>query len=187
VSLALHTDLLTDGALVRDTLAGDPRAFRLLVQRYEDRFLRYALRVVGNREDAEEALQGAFVRAHRSLGECRDPERFGAWLHRIVANECRTKVTRSVRRLRRFVDDEGALAAVPAPDRTGDAVLRVAIEDALARLPLDQREAFVLKYVEGMEYEEMAEVTGAGVSALKMRVKRACERLRELLAGVVHD
>jgi RNA polymerase sigma factor (sigma-70 family) len=60
------------------------------------------------------------------------------------------------------------------------------IQRALDRLPAEQREAFVLKYVEELSYEQMAEITGAGVSALKMRVKRACERLRELLEGAYH-
>jgi RNA polymerase sigma-70 factor (ECF subfamily) len=65
------------------------------------------------------------------------------------------------------------------------AMVREEIQHALDQLPVDHREAFILKYVEDMSYEEMAELTGAGVSALKMRVKRSCDRLQELLEGVV--
>ena len=67
-----------------------------------------------------------------------------------------------------------------------DPALRLRIEQALATLPVEQREAFLLKHVEEMEYDEMATLTGVGVSALKMRVKRAVERLREQLEGVLY-
>ena len=71
------------------------------------------------------------------------------------------------------------LEGLEGTDTAGDPALRLRIDQALATLPVDQREAFVLKHVEELEYEEMAAVTGAGVSALKMRVKRACDRLRD--------
>ena len=64
------------------------------------------------------------------------------------------------------------------------AALREEVSRALAQLGPDQREAFLLHYVEGLSYEEMSAVTGSGISALKMRVKRSCERLREILQGV---
>jgi RNA polymerase sigma-70 factor (ECF subfamily) len=80
-----------------------------------------------------------------------------------------------------------AVAAAHAPDALERRLVREEIETALQSLEHDQREAFVMKYVDDLSYEEMAEVTGAGVSALKMRVKRACDRLRELLEGAYHD
>ena len=178
----------SDAELVIATLAGEPHAFARLVRRYRDRHARYAARLLGDGDDAEDVLQSAFVRAFRGLARCEDPARFGAWLHRIVVNECRTFATRRAARDRRWVRDPVVLDAIPQPRApAGDSGLRAAIEAALATLPVEQREAFVLKYVEELEYEEMADVTGAGVSALKMRVKRACERLREQLRGVVDD
>lgn len=173
-----------DAAAVAAVLAGDPDAFGVLVERYRDAYTRFAVRMLGNLEDADDALQAAFLRAYRKLDRCRDPERFGAWLYQIVINECRTLCARRDRRERRLVrTDDWLEHPVPADDG-GDHALRAEIQRALQRLDAGQREAFVLKHVEELSYEEMAELTGLGESALKMRVKRACARLRELLEGV---
>jgi len=170
-----------DAQLVRRVLAGDVNAYAGLVARYRDRYARYAVHMLGSREDAEEALQDAFVRAYRSLARCDDPERFGAWLFRILVNRCRTTGARRTRRWRTMVADEGALLAASIPAASDQLGWREELDRALDRLDVDQREAFLLKHVEELSYEEMREVTGAGVSALKMRVKRACDRLRAIL------
>jgi RNA polymerase sigma-70 factor (ECF subfamily) len=140
--------------------------------------------MLGSREDAEEALQDAFVRAYRSLAKCEDPERFAPWFFRILANRCRTAGSRRGRRERTFVNDDIALHGASEEHPAERAAWREELERALQRLDEDQREAFLLKHVEDMGYEDMALVTGVGVSALKMRVKRACERLRVLLHEV---
>ena len=173
-----------DATIVRRVLAGDVDAYAVLVARYRDRFARFALRMLGDREDAEEAMQDAFVRAYRSLRNCRDPSRFGSWLFRILANRCRTHDAIRRRRGRTFVRDEVALQSAGADPSFDGGAWREELERALARLDPLYREAFLLKHVEELEYDEMARVTGAGVSALKMRVKRACDRLRELLQEV---
>ena len=179
----------SDAIVVTHVLRGDVDAFGTLVERYRDRYARYAFHMLGNREDAEEALQDAFTRAYRSLPQCEDPERFGAWLFRILVNRCRTVGARRGRRARTFVADETALLSAaedhPAEDHPAERTAwREEIDRALQQLRPDQREAFVLKYVEELGYDEMSQLTGVGVSALKMRVMRACERLRELLSEV---
>ena len=172
-----------DAELIDAVVGGDVDAFTALVRRYRDLCFRFALRYLGNRDDAEDALQEAFVRAFRRLATCRDPERFGGWLYQIVVNECRTRATRRARRDRRLVNEVSLEIADPAS--LTDPAIGEEIEYALSELVPEQREAFLLKYVEELSYEEMSEITGVGVSALKMRVKRSCERLRELLEGVV--
>jgi RNA polymerase sigma-70 factor (ECF subfamily) len=172
-----------DGELVRRVLGGDVEAFAGLVGRHRDRGARYAAAMLGDPAEAEEALQDAFVRAYRGLRSCREPDRFGAWFLRILVNRCRTRGAMRSRRAAVFVDDAAALASAPArPD--GDPEWREEIDRALARIDVLQREAFLLKHVEGMEYEEMARLTGVRIPALKMRVKRACDRLRVLLQEV---
>jgi RNA polymerase sigma-70 factor (ECF subfamily) len=177
-------DRESDSVLVGAAIAGDLEAFAALSRRHRDRCTRFAVRMVGSLDDADDVLQSAFMRAYRALASCRDPGRFSSWLYQIVANECRTFATRRARRERRFVRElefDGAVA--PMSDA------RETLEDiqyALDQLEPDQREAFLLKHVEDLSYDEMSEITGAGISALKMRVKRACERLRELLEEV-HD
>ncbi|HWP03415.1 MAG TPA: sigma factor, partial [Gemmatimonadaceae bacterium] len=84
----------SDATLVARVRAGDTAAYAVLVARYRVQFARYAVRMLGSREDAEEALQDAFVRAYRSIAKCDDPERFGSWLFRILVNRCRTAGTR---------------------------------------------------------------------------------------------
>lgn len=174
----------SDAELVRRVLNGDTDAYAGLVARYRDRFGRFATQLLGSREDAEEALQDAFVRGYRSLARCEDPDRFGSWLFRILVNRCRTHGAKRARRERTIVLDEIALQGAGIDGGTEAAAWREAIDWALAKLDSAQREAFLMKYAEELSYEEMAELTGVGVSALKMRVKRACERLRVMLQEV---
>jgi RNA polymerase sigma-70 factor (ECF subfamily) len=173
----------SDGALVKASRSGDVDAFCVLVRRHRDAFARFAARMLGSVDDADDALQSAFMRAFRNLSACRDPERFRAWMYRIVINECRTLATRRAARERRLVRDEGVLASLVATVHDDGSVLRDEIQRAVDRLEPGQREAFLLKHVEELSYEEMVELTGVRTSALKMRVKRACERLREILEG----
>ena len=176
----------TDADLVADSIGGDVQAFAELSRRYRDTYARFAVRMVGSRDDAEDVLQSAFIRAYRALDRCRDPSRFGAWLYQIVANECRTFVVRRARRERRIVSDEIQLRDAPAASAVDMDDTLADVQYAVDQLDVAQREAFLMRHVEQLSYEEMAEVTGDGISALKMRVKRACTRLRELLEEV-HD
>ena len=175
----------SDSAVVKRVLNGEVEAYSILVERYFDHYVRFAVHLVGNREDAEEVVQDTFLRAYRALGRYEERERFGAWLLRILVNRARTVSAIGRRREKMFPDQvaetipEGAEAH---PEER--AALREEMVRALDQLGRDQREAFLLHYVEGLSYEEMAAVTGSGISALKMRVKRSCERLREILQGV---
>jgi RNA polymerase sigma-70 factor (ECF subfamily) len=173
----------TVAALVARAQSGDLNAFAALMAQFRSSFGRYAWQMLGSREEGEEVLQDTFLRAYRSLASCRDPERFGAWAFRILVNRCRTSRRRLLRRDRfRAVDHDGVESlSVPHPEE--DHELKEAIDKALELLPTAQREAFLLKHVEGFSYEEIAEVTGARVPALKMRVLRACEALRVSLQG----
>src|SRR3954466_1197012 len=171
----------SDAELVERVRQGDRDAYAPLMVRYRRRYGRYAFHLLGNENDAEEALQDAFFRAYRSIDRCRSPERFGAWLFSIVINCCRTAAVRRGRDIARHrsLDAADAVEESPAMEGSGS---QDEIHQALAVLVPEQREAFLLKYVEDLSYEEMVRLTGAGESALKMRVKRACARLRELLS-----
>ena len=173
-----------DARLVARVLDGDARAFAELVDRHAAACLRYATRYLGDEQDAEEAVQDGLLRAYRALGTYEPRRPFRPWLLTIITNRCRTTLLHRGRRDRRFVHDESVVLSTPAPTDTTDAgAQHEAIAHALARLDPSQREAFLLRHVEQLGYDEMAAVTGAGVSALKMRVKRACERLRTLLGA----
>lgn len=175
-----HSPEMTDAACVQAALAGDGAAFAMLVDRHSPACLRFARRMLGSREDAEDAAQETFVRAHRALARYDGRTSFRTWLMSILVNRCRTALLQRHRRTKRVVLDEAALDQAAAVEES-DLELRDAIERALSQLEAGQREAFLLKHVEQLTYEEMAGATGVGVSALKMRVQRACDRLQILL------
>lgn len=172
----------SDAQVVRDVLDGDRDAYRLLVRRYGDTLYGHALRMVGSSDDAADLTQRAFVKGFRKLATCKDPERVGAWLFRIAANMCKDHV-RSPRRRDVSVEKvAGALPSDASPEADAEgAEIRAKVWDALDALTPEQREAFVLKHVEGRSYEEIAAVMDLSVAALKMRVHRAREALRGLL------
>ena len=176
-----------DADVVARVLAGDGEAFGILIRRYEPGLLRFATRMLGNPDAAADAVAESLVRAYRHLAQCRDPSRLRSWLYRITGNRCRSHLAR------RHTSDI-PLSEAPAPalaeaSDTWEVLERseqiALVERALAALPAEKREAFVLKHVEGMSYEEMAAVTGARIPTLKMRVHRAREALLEALEEVV--
>jgi RNA polymerase sigma-70 factor, ECF subfamily len=174
---------MSDRAIIHQVLSGDVEAFSRLVDRHYERCARIAVRILGNREDAEEAIQDAFLRAFKALGDYEERELFSAWLTRILVNQCRTVLARSRRRDAVFPDLD-PLSFDFAVDANAGEGAWPELEHALAQLPDEQREAIVLKYGEDLTYEAMSKITGAGESALKMRVQRAFARLRAILQEV---
>jgi RNA polymerase sigma-70 factor, ECF subfamily len=174
---------MSDRAIINQVLSGDVEAYSRLVDRHYDRCARIAVRILGNREDAEEAIQDAFLRAYKALGHYEERERFSAWLTRILVNQCRTVLASARRRDAVFTDLDPHRLEFAAEAESSDGPWPE-LERVLAHLTADQREAIVLKYADDLTYEEMARITGAGESALKMRVQRAFARLRALLQEV---
>ena len=174
----------SDAAIVDRVRGGDREAYRLLVRRYQHGLYRKALRETGDPDTAADLVQSAFVRAYENLWRCRDPDRFAAWLYRILVNATRDHL-KSARRRDVSIDAEAdrlPLAAASDPLRDVSlSDLRERLDHALHSLGDVLREAFVLKHVDGRSYEEMTELLGASVPALKMRVHRARELLRAAL------
>ncbi|HZD03807.1 MAG TPA: RNA polymerase sigma factor [Longimicrobiales bacterium] len=179
-----HAVTPDDDELVRRMRSGDEAAFEWLAERSYPMCLRFAERHLGRREDAEEVVQDAMLRAYRALRRGHLPDRFRPWLLGIVLNRCRSTIARRARRrkLSRLwlarEEQEGRRVSSP-PD--GPEEVDPALLAAVASLTPRLREAFLLKHVEELTYDEMAEVTGVGVSALKMRVKRAADLLLQRL------
>ena len=177
---------MIEATILARAVAGDREAYAELVSQYYPSCMRVATRMLRNRADAEDVVQETFLRALRALSSYDQEVPFRAWLFRILLNRCHTVALSRTRRERRFVSDDVALhTAAAKPDAVPDneAGVIAAVEELEPKL----REAFLLKYVEEMEYTEMARITGASISALKMRVKRACEALRPRLEGVFHE
>jgi RNA polymerase sigma-70 factor (ECF subfamily) len=172
----------TDAQVVRDVLAGDRDAYRLLVRRYGDTLYGHALRMAGSPDDAADLAQRAFVQGFKRLHTCREPERVGAWLFRIVANLCKDHQRSPRRQDVPLGPLAGAVRGSADPEADAQAAeTRRRVWRALDALTPEQREAFVLKHVEGRSYEEIAAVMDLSVASLKMRVHRAREALKGLL------
>lgn len=176
-----HPSDMTDAWYVEAALNGDSAAFAALVDRHAPACLRYATRMLGSPEDGEDVTQETLLRAHRALKRYDPSMSFRTWIMSILVNRCRTALLLRRRRTMRVVLDDDAVGRASVSDDADNAALRDAIERALDRLEPAQREAFLLKHVELLSYDEMAAATGLGVSALKMRVQRACDRLQALL------
>ena len=168
-----------DRALIAAAAQGKVAAFASLVGRYRDARTRFAMRMLGDYDAADEALQAAFVRAFQSISRYREPEQFEDWLFRIVVNECRARALRQAVRSRRNTGEVDAIAdwraAVEGSDNGAD------VQRALDQIDPINREAFILQYIEELSYAQISSLTGVSVVTLERQVDRACARLRELL------
>lgn len=171
----------SDPEVVARVLGGDHEAFGVIIRRYEPGLVRFATRMLGSRDAAADAVAEGFVRAYRHLAGLSAPALLRTWLYRIVANRCKSHLAR--RPAGDVSLDEAPPVADPAEtDTTVERAEQVAlVHRALAGLPPEKREAFVLKHVEGLSYQEMAAVTGERIPTLKMRVHRAREALLKAL------
>lgn len=176
---------LPDAELITRILHGDRESYGLIVERYQEMLYRFAFGMVQDSDVAADLVQDSFVKAYTSLSKCRDRDHFSAWIFRIVRNRCTDFLRAPARRQESLATDSTYLAARgdPESDFERDQV-QSAVNRALDALPQAQREAFLLKHVEDLSYEEMAELLGVGVSALKMRVMRAREALQSALGEV---
>jgi RNA polymerase sigma-70 factor (ECF subfamily) len=189
----------SDAIAVKRTLAGDRDAFRVLVERHSHSVFRLAYRMTGNRHDAEEVVQEAFLRAYQKLEQFESRANFGTWVYRIAANysidRMRQRQKEDSRRRTPNAEDHDGMEddpldrvpdAAPTPERLTQSVeLKKQMEQALAALTHAERTAFVMRHWEGCGIEEIAEVLKSNSSAAKNTVFRAVQKLRRALQPVV--
>lgn len=177
----------SDGDLVARVRAGDVDCYGELVRRHQRGLFHHASGMTRDVDAAQDLVQDAFIVAYRRISECRDPDRFGLWVFRILRNRALDHV-KNIRR--RSVPIETANLTAPR-DNPGTSAHLSEIRDllgaALDGLSAEMRDAFLMKHLEGRSYEEMAELAEASVSAMKMRVHRAREALREELRAMGVD
>ncbi len=183
---------LDDGAIVQRVLGGERGAFALLMRRYNRRLYRLARATLGDAQEAQDALQDAYLSAYRSLAQFRGDSSFCTWLSRLVLNECLGRLRRSSRRqnvirMTRLPDDAELDAATSdesgSPERAADrAQMRQILEHQIDALPESFRAVFVLRSVEELSVEETAECLGIPVETVRSRHFRAKGLLREAMA-----
>ena len=175
----------------RRTLPEDTSAFEALVRLYKRRVFAIAYRMMGNREEAEDQAQEAFLKIYRGVLKLENPAALPDWVRRVAVNTCLDALARQKRRPPSA--DEGELedidsAPAPAADGPGAAAerdeLRRCLERALAGLGPDARRVIILRDVEDWPYDEIAAALGVELSAIKMRIHRARLAVRKLLERV---
>ena len=185
-------DASTFRLVLQQAQQGDRASFARLVDHYYPRALRFAVQMLKHREDAEEAVQDAFLRVYDHLPRFRDDAPFDPWFFRILGNRCRTLHAKRKHRAETIDYGEVTYDVADETARTDGELLDASfvrdVHRALSTLPPEQREAFLLRHVNDMDYEEMTIVTGAKGSTLRMRVKRAVDALRlRLREGALHE
>jgi RNA polymerase sigma-70 factor (ECF subfamily) len=188
-----------DRSTVAAVRRGSTEAFREIVDRHGDFVYSVLRRLVGSPDLADELAQETFVRAYEGLDGFRGESGLRTWLVQIAINLVRDR-RRAARRSPQVVSleelrERSRIDAEPRDERASvEPIGRLAqrevskrLEQELERLPLEYREAFVLKHVEGLRYEEIARITGQSIGCLKVRTHRARVRLRQALADVAQE
>lgn len=190
-----------DKNLLARAQAGEVPAFESLVERHRDHVFGLALRMTRSEADAAEITQDTFLSAYQHLATFRGDAAFGSWVYRIAANNALMRMRRQKIKdaaehelLMPEFNERGSLVEAPSSEwaRAGDeqlidAELGLAIGQAAEKLPEDYRQVFLLKDVDGLSYEEIAEITGDSVPAIKSRLHRARLALREAIDGFYRE
>lgn len=189
----MNTD---DLQLVRQTLAGQAEAFGQLVVRHQDRLYNALVHILGSSEEAQDALQDAFVQAFRKLETFRGEAAFSSWLFRIALNAAASQKRKENRLCCASIDaareQSGADPCDPHPDCEPSYPLesrerQAQVRSALAELPEEFRTVLVLKEIEGFKYEEIAEIVGCPVGTVRSRIHRARGELRQKLQALLYE
>lgn len=172
---------------IRQVLAGDVNAFEPLVSAHEKNAYNLALRMLGSAEDAEDAVQEAFLKAYRSLNDFRQDSRFSVWLYRIVSNLCLDQLRRRKRQAEQSLtveDESGEETELDVPDKSfspgallEQKLTREAVRRGLDALPPEHRQILLLRELEGLSYEEIGQALSLEPGTVKSRIFRARKRL----------
>ncbi len=170
---------------------GDPEAFEVLVREHQDRVFDFCVRMVGDREEANDLVQEIFVSVHQNVGKFREDSKLSTWIFRISKNQCINRLKYLKRRGRGRSDEyedvgedvlSGAMGAPPTPDEALESAReRARVQWAISQLEPDARMLVALRDIEGLSYEEIIEITELPEGTVKSRLHRAREKLAELL------
>ncbi len=184
----------SDLSLVRRARDGDFGAFELLFERHRTMVFRYAYQMAPRRDDAEDIVQEAFVRAYQNLARYRDEAKFTTWLLRIVTNLCTDQARMSTRRQSLEQQEAGGALTWMTVGETDDPIENLeqdrkaaALRKALNALPAHHRNMIVLRDLEGREYSEISTILGCTIGGAKLRVLRARRALRDRVAPLLGE
>jgi len=179
---------ITDAQLARLSQHGDRQAFGHLARRWDSRLFRFLNRLLGDEEEARDACQEAMLKAYQNIGRLRQPENFKAWLHQIALNLCRDRGRSAQVQPLVALDDDNEPEAVDPPaaaptplEHAERADLAAVLGQVLARLPLEQRGAILLREIQGFNSQEIATITGVPATTVRSRIFYGLRALRRML------
>lgn len=167
-----------EAELLGRVVDGDHDAFTTIMRAHEDRVFSVCLRIMGNREQALDAVQETFLTTFRKASQFRGNSALGTWIYRIAVNTCYDQLRKQRRRMTAPMPDHVDPADHAAEDAVDSAGIRPEIQRALTAIPADFRTAVILSDIEGMGLPEVAEILGIPIGTVKSRVFRG----RRLLA-----
>lgn len=181
-----------EAQVIERVLKGDINAYEQLVTEYEKSVYNLALRMTDNAEDAADMAQEAFIKAYNSLSSFRGDSKFSVWLYRIVSNVCLDFLRKQSRRPAVSLsveDDDGEDVQLDVPDESMSPekqlerkLTRESVRKGLAQLPEDYRQILLLRELQGLSYDEIAQTLDIGVGTVKSRIFRAREKLCAFLS-----
>ena len=191
----MGTEKNVDQALVERVQKGDSRAFDLLVLKYQNRIAKLIARFVRNPADVQDVAQEAFIKAYRALPNFRGESAFYTWLYRIAINTAKNHLVAVGRKSPSYAVDVQEVEkydasewlkeyATPERELLADEI-QVTVNNALEVLPPDLREAITLREIEGLSYEDIAQVMDCPIGTVRSRIFRAREAIDEKLQTVV--
>ena len=178
-----------ENILIKRASQGDAAAFNELMGMHERRMYAVALRMCANAEDAQDCLQEAMIRIYRAISEFKFQSTFSTWVYRITMNACLDELRRRKSRPSTSLDVlvDAGWSPVDERETPEQHALRGEVRGKLARfiaeLPEDMRAAIVLRDIQGLSYEEIADALGANVGTIKSRISRGRERLRDKISS----
>ena len=183
----MNVNPVSDSEVISDVLAGNSRAYAVLISRYQHMVFTLAVRMLGNRELAEETTQDVFVKVYTSLETFRGESKFSTWLYRVAYHRILDASRRETRQTGDFISGGLDIRSLGTNESTWDCLMtkerRDILVSVLAQLSTEENSIISLYYLQEMSVKEISEIINLGQSAVKVRLFRAREHLRSLLVG----
>ncbi len=184
VQILEKIEINTESRLIQKARGGNLRSFSALVEVHQEKMIHAAFSFLGNMEDAKDAAQEAFIKAHKHLSSFNEKSRFSTWLYRILINHCKDFMRKKKSRQTEALDPQEDIQAA-GPNALGKLMgqeIETEIHRALENLPFQQRSVFALRYLEGLKLDEIAESLNLSTGAVKAHLWQAGQKMRQTLA-----
>jgi len=181
-------DQQTDAEIVARVLKGDKKAYALLIEAYKGPVFNLVFRMTGSYSDADDLSQEIFIRAYQNLHQFNQDKKFFTWLYTLGINLIRNHLKKNSNPINPLTEINISSASRTQENPAAEGKLlaeerMIKLEKSLLKLPVDLREAIILKFYQDLTFEEVAAITGDSLSAVKMRIYRSLNQLKQLMDG----